>query len=99
MKFMLTFTLQPATRNEAIARCMKTAKGANLLGRWRTDTRSARDAPNQRPSFGFLAVFIMAHWLALKHCTIDAYRFGHVAPQRTAFPLFNGRLQPTLGTH
>jgi hypothetical protein len=38
MKFMLTFTLQPATRNEAIARFLKTGgqppKGAKLLGRW-----------------------------------------------------------------
>jgi hypothetical protein len=38
MKFMLTFTLQAATRNEAIARFMKTGgqppKGAKLLGRW-----------------------------------------------------------------
>lgn len=38
MKFMLTFTLQPATRNEAIARFIKTGghppKGAKLLGRW-----------------------------------------------------------------
>jgi hypothetical protein len=40
MKFMLTFTLQPATRNEAIARFLKTVtggqppKGAKLLDRW-----------------------------------------------------------------
>ena len=38
MKFMLTFTLQPATRNEANARFLKTGgqppKGAKLLGRW-----------------------------------------------------------------
>jgi len=38
MKFMLTFTLQPETRNEAIARFLKTGgqppKGVKLLGRW-----------------------------------------------------------------
>ena len=38
MKFMLTFTLQPDTPNEAIARFLKTGgqppKGAKLLGRW-----------------------------------------------------------------
>jgi hypothetical protein len=38
MKFMLTFTLQPGTRNEAIARFLKTGgqppKGVKLLGRW-----------------------------------------------------------------
>lgn len=38
MKFMLTFTLQSATRNEAIARFLKTGgqppKGVKLLGRW-----------------------------------------------------------------
>jgi len=38
MKFMLTFTLSPATRNEAIARFQKTGgqppKGVKLLGRW-----------------------------------------------------------------
>ena len=38
MKFMLTFTLQPGTRNEAIARFLKTGgqspKGAKRLGRW-----------------------------------------------------------------
>ena len=38
MKFMLTFSLSPDTRNEAIARFLKTGgqppKGAKLLGRW-----------------------------------------------------------------
>jgi hypothetical protein len=38
MKFMLTFTMQPDKRNEAIARFMKTGghppQGAKLLGRW-----------------------------------------------------------------
>jgi hypothetical protein len=38
MKFMLTFTLQPGTRNEAITRFLKTGgqppKGVKLLGRW-----------------------------------------------------------------
>jgi hypothetical protein len=38
MKFMLTFTLQRDTRNEAIARFLKTGgqppKGVKLLGRW-----------------------------------------------------------------
>jgi hypothetical protein len=38
MKFMLTFTMKPDKRNEAIARFMKTGgqppKGATLLGRW-----------------------------------------------------------------
>jgi len=38
MKFMLTFTLQPETRNEAIARFLKTGgqppKGVKQLGRW-----------------------------------------------------------------
>jgi hypothetical protein len=38
MKFMLTFTLQPETRNKAIERFLKTGgqppKGVKLLGRW-----------------------------------------------------------------
>jgi hypothetical protein len=38
MKFMLTFTMQPDKRNEAIARFLKTGghppQGAKLLGRW-----------------------------------------------------------------
>jgi hypothetical protein len=38
MKFMLTFTLEPDKRNEAIKRFMKTGgqppKGVKLLGRW-----------------------------------------------------------------
>ena len=38
MKFMMIFSLSPATRNEAIDRFLKTGgqppKGAKLLGRW-----------------------------------------------------------------
>jgi hypothetical protein len=38
MKFMLTFTIKPEGRDEAIARFMatggRTPKGAQLLGRW-----------------------------------------------------------------
>jgi hypothetical protein len=38
MKFMLTFSLSPDTRNEAIERFLKTGgqppKGAKLVGRW-----------------------------------------------------------------
>lgn len=38
MKFLMTFSLSPATRNDAIDRFLKTGgqppKGAKLLGRW-----------------------------------------------------------------
>ena len=48
MKFMLTFTMKPDKRNEAIARFMKTGgqppKGVKLLGRWtRSDISQGYD--------------------------------------------------------
>ena len=70
MKFMLTFSLSPDTRNEAIGRFMKTGgqppKGAKLLGRWITaDLSKAYDlVESDDPSA--LAEFAL-QWSDLMH--------------------------------
>jgi hypothetical protein len=82
MKFMLTFTLQPGTRNEAIARFLKTGgqppKGVKLLGRWTSaDLSKGYDLLERRQYMTELAL----QWsdvIEMSTVPVETKSWGHI---------------------